>query len=225
MRVLFLIALLAYASQGLGCCSGMPGIASSFNRSDVVFYGKHLGTKVGDYYSSNGRPAEFENFEVIRLYKGGSSFRLEDTSEKYIISVQSSCDKGCMSVCFEPNHYYLIYASANPYTGMLAIPSCTRQLEIEDEQFEVTWMSYPYTDFGKNEHTELLKLAQLNQPSEEQSFTTILDKQDKEILGMSCEITSLKSELFRYKLAVYSLFALLLLEVFWLRWTKKWRKA
>lgn len=223
MRVLLLIAAITYTCQALGCCHGAPSISEAFHHSDVVFYGKYIKKKVSDYFLSNGRPVTIDNFQVIRLYKGGDTSLLEDVSKQYFISLTSSCDDYTFSPrCFEPNHYYLIYATNNPFTGMLGIDDCARYREIKDGEFTTTPL-----DFGeywiKDEQAELLKFAQLKKAPtwQARSYTTIMDEKHQEIRAIKRELTSLNSVLFRYKLAVYGLFAVLFLEVLGLRLRKK----
>lgn len=219
MRILFLTVAIAYNFYAFGCCGRMPNIENSFNRSDIVFYGRHLEGKLSDYFLSNGKALRVENFEVIRLYKGGSPDRLINPSRKYIISVSSLCEDYSFSpMCFNPNHHYLIYASISAYTGIMTIDECGRQREIKNEQFR---SSFEYDrDFGKDEHKKLQELAHSNQTNN-QSFVGILERQAQEISELKDSRMALKSELFKFKLAVYSLFALMVLEILGLRWIER----
>lgn len=98
---------------------------------------------------------------------------------------------------------------------------CARYREIKDGEFK-TPLGFDWQYWIKDEHAELLKLAQLNQAQtpQERSYTTILDEKHQEIRAIKRELASLNSVQFRYKLAVYGLFAVLFLEVLGLRLRK-----
>lgn len=219
MRIFLLIVIVAHNFYAFGCCGRIPNIEHSFYRSDVVFYGRHLESKLSHYFLSNGRALRVENFEVVRLYRGGSPDRLMDTSKKYIISVSSLCEDYSFSpICFSPSHHYLIYASISPYTGIMTIDECGRQREIKNEKFRST-LEYD-RDFGKDEQKELQELARLKQ-ADNPSFLSILEKQAQEISELKDNRRALKSELAKFKLSVYSLFVLMVLEILGLRWTRR----
>lgn len=199
--------------QSIACDCRLATIADAFQRSEAIFYGKHLGTKyTTDYYSMTGRPLKVDNFEVIRGYKGVDTDQFEPpVGKRYIVSVLSPCDESSCQKCFVPNKYYLVYSSINPYSGALGVEYCSRSREIVASNFMV---SEQYDrERGKDEQQKLLLLSKIRGAAGE-SFFTILEKKDQEIRSLEKENNRLQRRTFRTKIVLYCLFPLMLLGIF-----------
>lgn len=211
---LFLIMMLVLPHvRSIACSCGLATIADAFQRTEAIFYGKHLGTKyTTDYYSMTGRPLKIDNFEVIRGYKGVDTDQFEPLAgKKYIVSVLSSCDQSSCQQCFEPNKYYLVYGSVNPYSGAFGVEYCSRSREIVASNFMV---SKQYDrERGKDEQQELLRLSKIPGAAGE-SFFTIFEKKDQEIRSLEKENNRLQRRTFRTEIILYCLFPLMFLGIF-----------
>lgn len=196
----------------IACDCRVATIANAFQRTEAIFYGKHLGTKyTTDYYRMTGRPFKIDNFEVIRGYKGVDTDQFEPSvGKKYIVSVLSPCDQSSCEECFVPNKYYLIYSSINPYSGAMGVEYCSRSREITASNFMVPEYD---RERGKDEQRELLRLSKISGAAGK-SFFTILEKKDQEIRSLEKENNRLQKRTFRTEIALYCLFPLMFLGIF-----------
>lgn len=203
MKLSFLIILVLLQIRSIACSCGLATIADAYQRTEAIFYGKHLGTKyMTDYYSMTGRPLKVDNFEVIRGYKGVDTDQFEPpVGKKYIVSVLSPCDQSSCEECFEPNKYYLVYSSVGPYSGAMGVEYCSRSREITASNFMVPEYD---RERGKDEQRELLRLSKISGAAGK-SFFTILEKKDQEIRSLEKGNEALNKKIRSYKMIIYSL--------------------
>lgn len=188
MRSFFLLFFFVKTSFLLGCGCRLPTIATAFKRSDLVFYGKHLGTKhTGDYFLMDGRPKKIENFEVTYLYKGGIPNQM---GEKYTFSILSPCDGGSCEFCFEPGKYYLIYGYINMDLGGIVINSCYRTREIIDRRFQPDEYD---KENHKDEHKELLRLSADNKVDRDVTGSSIFEMKNEKIAKLESQCLAYKA--------------------------------
>jgi hypothetical protein len=137
------------------CDCSWKTIQDSYKLSNIVFYGKHTGTKKSlEVFDYTGNQIMFENFEIIRFYKG---LKNENLKEKYTISLKSTAGESC-GFKFDSNHYYLVYAHAWNAGNFWEVHQCSRTKEIRNGQFIVP--TQPDPEAGKDEQRELMRLAQ-----------------------------------------------------------------
>lgn len=212
MKLSLLMILILIQLRLIACDCRVATIANAFQRTEAIFYGKHLGTKyTTDYYRMTGRPFKIDNFEVIRGYKGVDTDQFEPSvGKKYIVSVLSPCDQSSCEECFVPNKYYLIYSSINPYSGAMGVEYCSRSREITASNFMVPEYD---RERGKDEQRELLRLSKISGAAGK-SFFTILEKKDQEIRSLEKENNRLQKRTFRTEIALYCLFPLMFLGIF-----------
>lgn len=213
MKLFILMMLVLPQVQSTACDCRLATVADAFQRTEAIFYGKHLGTKyTTDYYSMTGRPLKVDNFEVIKGFKGVDTDQFEPLAgKKYIVSVLSPCDQSSCQQCFEPNKYYLVYGSVNPYSGAFGVEYCSRSREIVASNFMI---SEQYDrERGKDEQHELLRLSKTNGAAGE-SFFTILEKKDQEIDSLGKENSRLQNRLRRIEIVLYGLSILMLVGIF-----------
>jgi hypothetical protein len=212
MKLSFLIILALLQIRSIACSCGLATIADAYQRTEAIFYGKHLGTKyTTDYYSMTGRPLKVDNFEVIRGYKGVDMDQFEPpVGKKYIVSVLSACDQSSCQQCFVPNKYYLVYSSVGRYSGAMGVEYCSRSREITASNFMVPEYD---RERGKDEQRELLRLSKISGAAGK-SFFTILEKKDQEIRSLEKENNRLQKRTFRTEIALYCLFPLMFLGIF-----------
>lgn len=195
MRSFFLLFFFVKTSFLLGCGCRLPTIATAFKRSDLVFYGKHLGTKhTGDYFLMDGRPKKIENFEVTYLYKGGSP---NQTSEKHTVSILSPCDGGSCEFCFQSGKYYLIYGYIDLDLVGIVVNSCYRTREIIDRRFQPDEYD---KEHNKDEHKELLKLSAEDSAVRDFGGSSIFEMKNEKIAELEHQITELEAKHLTYKM-------------------------
>lgn len=104
-----------------------------------------------DYF---GKPMSFENFEVIRFYKGVNNKQLVNPHR---LTLKSTSSESC-GFKFDSNQYYLVYAELNSLGSFFEVNKCSRTKKIVNNQFIVP--SQPDPEAGKDEQRELVRLAQ-----------------------------------------------------------------
>lgn len=137
------------------CDCSWKNIIESYQNASIVFYGKYIGkSSPGDVYDYSSQLIRFENFEVLRFYKGVQNKQLQ---VPHLISIKSTSNQAC-GFKFDSNHYYLVYAELYSPGSFFEVSKCSRTKKILNNQFIVP--SQPDPEAGKDEQRELMRLAQ-----------------------------------------------------------------
>ncbi|MCF8425205.1 MAG: hypothetical protein K9H61_07255 [Bacteroidia bacterium] len=228
MRYKLLIVLLLIAFKGISCKCAWTSIEENYAKSSLIFYGKHIGSIQNSFiHNLNGKPVIFDQFEVLRFYKGMSNSVLKQqldasASAPYIISIRQNCQETSCGFCFDSAHYYLVYANPVPGSMFMEPAICSRSKEIEQHQFMVP--SAPDPDAGKDESRELIRLAQNDTlakdfPNSYQAWVESLKLQEETKIGLQKQLKKKGS-----MTIILSTTTLILLIYVLLDWFKK-RKA
>jgi len=155
MRYKLSIFFILFSVQAMACKCSWRSIAENYQSASLIFYGKHIGKANNTgVYATDGRQLQFDNFEIIRFYKGLSSASIGLNQKISLVSnSQSSC-----GFTFDSSRYYLVYAHAQNAGNYWEVSQCSRTKEIRNNQFIVP--TQPDPEAGKDEQRELIRLAQ-----------------------------------------------------------------
>lgn len=157
MRIRFALLLLLVSAQTMACKCSWRSIAENYQSASLIFYGKHTGKSINTaVFAIDGKELAFENFEVIRFYKGISTASL-GSGQRQKLSLVSTSAQSC-GFHFDSSHYYLVYAQADNLGNFWEVSQCSRTKEIRNNQFIVP--TQPDPEAGKDEQRELIRLAQ-----------------------------------------------------------------
>lgn len=157
MKIKFILLLLLVSAQTMACKCGWRSIAENYKSASLIFYGKHTGKSINtSVFALDGKELTFENFEVVRFYKGFSAPSIA-IGPRQKLSLVSSSAESC-GFHFDSNHFYLVYAHADNLGNFWEVSQCSRTKEIRNNQFIVP--TQPDPEAGKDEQRELIRLAQ-----------------------------------------------------------------
>lgn len=169
------LLMVLFSVQAMACKCSWRSIAENYQSASLIFYGKHTGKSLNTtVYAIDGKELIFENFEVIRFYKGFSSASL-GSGQSQKLSLVSSSAQSC-GFKFDSNNYYLVYAQADNMGNFWEVSKCSRTKEIRNNQFIVP--TQPDPEAGKDEQRELIRLAQAD------SSNSSLDTWQKEHVSL-----------------------------------------
>ena len=162
-RIILFFVLFSSVTRACEC--SWKTIQDAYQMSTLVFYGKHIGTtKSMNVFDYSGNTIQFDNFEIIRFYKGFTKDSLPISRK---ISLKSTARESCGFI-FDSNQYYLVYAELNSAGNFYEVNKCSRSKEIKNNQFIIP--TQPDPEAGKDEQRELIRLAQADTNS-----TALLD--------------------------------------------------